>query len=214
MAAPSPRTHFTRARVPRARSHATQSASELQRGSPTKESLTTRAGRVHSGRCSSNGASSCSCTTQSRSAASCSLTRNVALTAAINALRTEETHEAEELQRSADVRECFEEIAAYLADIDVDAIWEEATEQERRVLIDELLVAVEVHGDHLEVVVRGAPRVNITLEEVGVSCPKGEERSCRRGDLRLEATPPLTRNRHAGGVASNGPRRSATHLTR
>ena len=49
-------------------------------------------------------------------------------------------------------------------------------------LIDELLETVEVHHDHLEVIVRGAPRLNVTLDEVGLTGPEGEKRSCRRGD--------------------------------
>jgi len=43
-----------------------------------------------------------------------------------------------------------------------------ATDNGRRALIDELLDGVEDHSDHLEVIVRGAPRLNVTLEEVGL----------------------------------------------
>jgi hypothetical protein len=46
--------------------------------------------------------------------------------------------------------------------------------------VDELLDIAEVHEDHLEVTVRGAPRLNVTLGEVGLGKP-GEDRSCRRG---------------------------------
>jgi hypothetical protein len=35
-------------------------------------------------------------------------------------------------------------------------------------LIDELISGVEVHDDHLEVIVRGAPKLNVTLAEVGL----------------------------------------------
>jgi hypothetical protein len=49
----------------------------------------------------------------------------------------------------------FEQIAAYLADTDIPTIWEAATEDERRVLVDELLDGIEVHADHLLVIVRG-----------------------------------------------------------
>ena len=82
-------------------------------------------------------------------------------------------------------------IAAYLANNNVPAIWEAATDDERRVLIDELLDGVEVHSDHVEVIVRAAPRLNVTLEEVGLSGPKGENRRCRRavvGGLRLASS--------------------------
>jgi site-specific DNA recombinase len=104
------------------------------------------------------------------------------LTAQIEALRSEESAIAEDVMRVEQVGQGFEAIAAYLAEIDVPAIWEAATEQERRVLIDELLDRVEVHEDHLEVVVRGAPRLNVTLGEVGLAGPGGEKRLCRRAD--------------------------------
>jgi hypothetical protein len=110
------------------------------------------------------------------------------LTVAIDAVRAEEAAEDEHVRQADDVQQRFEKIAAYLADIDVQSLWDEATEQERRVLIDELLDGVEVHRDHLEVIVRGAPRLNVTLEEVGLSSPEGEGQSCRRGDLNPHAS--------------------------
>jgi hypothetical protein len=57
-----------------------------------------------------------------------------------------------------------------------------ATGSERRVLIDELIKAVEVHEDHLDSTVRGAPGLNVTLTDVGLG-GQGEERSCRRGEF-------------------------------
>ena len=42
------------------------------------------------------------------------------------------------------------------------------TDQERRVLIEELLEAVTVYPDHLEVAVHGAPTINVLLGEVGL----------------------------------------------
>jgi hypothetical protein len=72
----------------------------------------------------------------------------------------------------------------------VDAIWDAATESERRVLIDEMIEAIESHGDHLRVTVRGAPSLNVTLAEVGLG-RKGESESCRRADLSRTSTPGL-----------------------
>ena len=46
-------------------------------------------------------------------------------------------------------------------------------------LIDELIEAVEVHDDHPEVTVQGAPRLNVTLAKVGLG-HQGDEQSCRR----------------------------------
>ncbi len=108
------------------------------------------------------------------------------LSAQIDTMRAAEDEEAAEEQRAADVAEQFNEIAAYLAEIDVDALWEAASENERRVLIDEMIEAVDVHEDHLEVTVRGAPKLNVTLAEVGLG-RQGEDWSCRRGDLNPHA---------------------------
>jgi hypothetical protein len=112
------------------------------------------------------------------------------LTAQIETMRAAHDEETAEELRSADVAERFDEIAAYLAEIDVDALWEAATESERRTLIDEMIEAVEVHDDHLEVTLRGAPKLNVTLAEVGLG-RQGEDWSCRRGDLDLTSTPAL-----------------------
>jgi hypothetical protein len=50
-----------------------------------------------------------------------------------------------------------------LADLDAEAIWLEATQEERRVLVHELVQEVALFPDHLEVAVAGAPRLNVTL---------------------------------------------------
>ena len=79
------------------------------------------------------------------------------------------SQEDERMSRQAtDVAAKFEEVAALLADIDIDAVWNAATIDERRVLVHELVEEVALFPDHLEVAVAGAPRLNVTLEEVGV----------------------------------------------
>jgi hypothetical protein len=55
-----------------------------------------------------------------------------------------------------------------LRDLDVDQVWEAATDQERRVLIEELLEWVTVFPDHLEVSVVGAPPLAVAYGEVGL----------------------------------------------
>jgi hypothetical protein len=72
------------------------------------------------------------------------------LTAQIEALRAADDEEAAYEQRSADVSEQFDEIASYLAEIDVSALWDAATDNERRVLIDELIEFVDVCDDDLD----------------------------------------------------------------
>ena len=63
----------------------------------------------------------------------------------------------------------FEEVAALLQDLDLDTAWDEATDPERRVLVEELVEKVAVFPDHLEVTIAGAPRLNVGLAEVVVS---------------------------------------------
>jgi hypothetical protein len=68
-------------------------------------------------------------------------------------------------------------------------------ESPERVPIEDLVEAVVIHADHLQVMVDGAPPLNVTLAEVGLRDP-GTKPSVSEGDLRLGATPP-----HPGRVA-------------
>jgi hypothetical protein len=47
-------------------------------------------------------------------------------------------------------------------------MWAAATFAERRVLVEELVEAVSIFPDHLEVKVAGAPTLNVLLSEVGL----------------------------------------------
>ena len=80
-----------------------------------------------------------------------------------------ETHES--AQRQLDLAERFEGVAAILREMDIDRIWKEATPAERRVLIEELIEAVVVYPDHLQVQGSGTPPLNVTLAEVGLRDP-------------------------------------------
>ncbi len=90
------------------------------------------------------------------------------LVALLDAARAET--EAAEIEQAvaADVRQRFDQVAAVLADLDVDRTWEAATPAERRVLLEELLESVTVLPDHLDATIAGAPRLNVLLEEVGL----------------------------------------------
>ena len=46
--------------------------------------------------------------------------------------------------------------------------WREATDMEKRVLAEGLVEEVAMFPDHLTVTVAGAPRLNVTLAEVGL----------------------------------------------
>jgi hypothetical protein len=63
----------------------------------------------------------------------------------------------------------FEEVARIIREMDVDRLWAEATDAERRVIVEELLESVAIYPDHLEVTVSGVPRLNVTLKEVGLT---------------------------------------------
>lgn len=73
------------------------------------------------------------------------------------------------------------------------SVWEAETAAERRVLVEDLIEAVNVHPDHLQVRVVGAPPLLVTLAEVGLrdpgtrTCvPEGDSSTCdTRSDLRV-----------------------------
>ena len=76
----------------------------------------------------------------------------------------------ERLKSELEVR--FEEVARVLADLDMDAVWAEADERERRILIENLVEGIKVFPDHLEVKVVGSPTINVLLSEVGLKVPE------------------------------------------
>ena len=62
----------------------------------------------------------------------------------------------------------FEEVSATLTDLDLEAVWEEATSSERQILIDDLVDSVWIFPDQLSVEVVGAPPILVGLDEVGL----------------------------------------------
>lgn len=62
----------------------------------------------------------------------------------------------------------FERVAETLLHLDVDALWAAATEAQRRQLVGELVDAVAIHADHLEVTLHGVPPIKVLLSEVGL----------------------------------------------
>jgi site-specific DNA recombinase len=87
----------------------------------------------------------------------------------IAALRSRQKEEEAQLTRVSGMAKRFEEVARLLAEMDVEAIWAEATDEERRVLVEELVEAIAIFPDHLEVTVNGVPRLNVALDEVGLT---------------------------------------------
>ncbi|MDA8208841.1 MAG: hypothetical protein M0Z92_07560 [Actinomycetota bacterium] len=90
------------------------------------------------------------------------------LTAALAAVRAEVAEEKAREDASVALGDNFEAVVDLLRSLDVSAVWEEATDAEKRVLLGESLEAVYVFSDHLEVAVKGAPRINVLLGEVGL----------------------------------------------
>lgn len=84
----------------------------------------------------------------------------------IRAMVAEE--EASAVRQADEVARRFEEVADTLANLDIESVWAEASQEERKVLVDELLEEVALFPDHLEVAIAGSPRLNVLLEEVGV----------------------------------------------
>ncbi|MGB6057196.1 MAG: recombinase family protein [Microthrixaceae bacterium] len=81
-------------------------------------------------------------------------------------------HRRREAERS-ELGQRFEEVAEFLAAADIHAVWDEATERERKTLIEDLVDAVYVYPDHLRVVACGAPPLKVDLTEVGLRPPTG-----------------------------------------
>ena len=63
-------------------------------------------------------------------------------------------------------------MACIRADLDMDAVWAEADERERRVFVENLLAWIKVFPDHLEVKVVGSPLINVLLSEIGLKVPE------------------------------------------
>ena len=56
--------------------------------------------------------------------------------------------------------------------MDIDQVWDSADDEERRVLVEELVEWIKVFPDHLEVKVNGAPVLNVLYGEVGFKVPE------------------------------------------
>ncbi|MHB8246232.1 MAG: hypothetical protein ACYDGN_12935 [Acidimicrobiales bacterium] len=87
---------------------------------------------------------------------------------AIEAARESAAENRDQATERAQLLDRFEEVAAMLRDLDPDLAWDEATESERRLLVEELVERVAIFPDHLEVTIAGAPRLNVALAEVGL----------------------------------------------
>ncbi len=90
------------------------------------------------------------------------------LTRQIAALRSSESLAAERHEKSTDLLSRFDDVVAVLQQLSIEEVWNEATDRERRVLVEELIESVALFPDHLEVTITGVPKLNVTLPEVGL----------------------------------------------
>ena len=86
----------------------------------------------------------------------------------IELARTHATLMASEAKSQSELEQRFQRVAEVLSSLDIGAVWNAAQDSERRVLVEEFLEWVTVFPDHLEVLVIGAPALNVLLGEVGL----------------------------------------------
>ena len=94
------------------------------------------------------------------------------IASAIEVVREQMATEGDEERQKSELEVRFEEVARILSDLDMDAVWAEANERERRVLVQNLIEWIKVYPDHLEVKVSGSPSINVLLSEVGLKVPE------------------------------------------
>jgi len=90
----------------------------------------------------------------------------------IEAVRQQLVTEGQEERLKTDLEVRFEEVARILSDLDMETLWEEADERERRVIVENLLEWIRVFPDHLEVKVAGSLTINVLYSEVGLKVPE------------------------------------------
>ena len=94
------------------------------------------------------------------------------IAASIETVRQQLAQEGQVERLRSDLEMRFEEVARILAELDVEELWAEANERERRILVENLLEWIKVFPDHLEVKVVGSPQINVILGEVGLKVPE------------------------------------------
>lgn len=69
---------------------------------------------------------------------------------------------------AAKLAQRFEQVAELLASIDIDTIWQDADDRERRILVEDLVDSIYIYADHLQGVACGAPPLRVNLDDVGL----------------------------------------------
>jgi hypothetical protein len=141
------------------------------------------------------------------------------LTRQIESIEASAAASLQEVQRRSVLADQFERVAALLREMDTDAIWAEASERERKLLVNEIIESVIVYTDRLQVAINGAPPLTVALAEVGLREPVGTRPAVSKG----RTTDSHTGHRFSGigqprpirgpsdfGCTSDGRRRIAT----
>ncbi len=70
-----------------------------------------------------------------------------------------------------------------LQNLDIETIWNTATDRERRRLVNELVDAVIIHADRLEVRLHETPPITVLFSEVGLREGSGTRPCVSEGGL-------------------------------
>ena len=90
------------------------------------------------------------------------------LTRQIEAIEGEAAANLNEVNQRSILAEQFEQVAILLRTMDTDAIWSAANDRERKVLVTQIIDAVIIHPDRLQVAINGAPLLTVAFSEVGL----------------------------------------------
>ncbi len=104
------------------------------------------------------------------------------LTKQIDALEREAAEATASRERRTVLADHFEQVATLLRDLDLDTIWEAANDDEKRTLVTELVEAIIVYPDRLQVTINGALPLTVDFEEVGLR-PAGMRTMVSKGGL-------------------------------
>jgi site-specific DNA recombinase len=90
-------------------------------------------------------------------------------TSQIKSLQSEADDFARDQTMHEQAVEKFDQVAALLAVMDFERVWEVATIPERRTLVEDLVDSVCLYSDRITVQVAGAPPFTVGLDEVGLT---------------------------------------------
>lgn len=105
------------------------------------------------------------------------------LTAKIRVLEEAATEQLKAIEHGHRVLAQFERVASMLQNLDIEAIWNTATDRERRTLLKELVDAVVIHDDRIEVRLHQTPAITVLFSEVGLREGSGTRPSVSEGGL-------------------------------